>query len=964
MKRLVILLLAIGMLASSCSKYKYDAVANDPTKTRIYTLDNGLKVYMSVNKQTPSIQTYIAVKVGSKNDPAQTTGLAHYFEHLMFKGTKSFGTSDYAAEEPLLAQIEELFEQYRQLTDPAERAEKYRVIDSLSYIASGYAIPNEYDKMMAAIGSTGTNAWTGVDETVYTEDIPSNQIENWAKIQSDRFKNSVIRGFHTELETVYEEKNMSLTQDLRRAYEAMLSGLFLNHPYGTQTTLGTQEHLKNPSITNIKNYYNQWYVPNNIAICISGDFDPNEMIETIDKYFGDMTPNENLPTLSFEPEMPITAPIEKEVFGLEAESTLLGFRLPAANSSEALKMRIVAELLSNGKAGIIDLNVIQKQTLLEAEAGVDANSDYSILYLYGKPKTGQTLIETKEILLSQIETLKKGEFSESLLKGVINNYKAEMMKHIESNSRRAHMYVESFICDVPWSNYVNMVDDLGKITKDQIVKFAKVNFASNYAVVYKRQGKDLSQMKIDKPSITPIMTNRDNSSDFLKEIQSSEVKPIEPVFVDFDKDFAKGKGKSGVEIYSVPNNINGLFRLTYTWDTGTNENPILSYAVGYIDYLGTSKMSAEEFKSKLFELACSFNIRTNEETTNITIEGLAENQATAVALVEEFLSDMQPNEEALKNLKVDIAKIREDNKHDQRYCFTLLRQYVAYGGRSPMKAIAGVKYDELTSEQLIGAVKDLSTLVHKVVYYGTYPQKDIKAQIDMLHNTAEGLKPVSTKDNYPYAPTTENMVYIAPYDAAQIYYAQYNNQGYTFDLARDAVSQLYNSYFGKGMNAVVFQEMREARGLAYSAWASIYTPQKLTIPYFMIAFIATQSDKANDAMSAFDQIINDMPLSENSFKITKESELSGLRTERIIKDDIIWYYLACQKLGVDYDKRKTLFETIETLTLDYVAAFQRENIKDKKWHHAILGRKSDLDMKTLSGYGTIKQLSLEDIFGY
>ena len=241
------------MLAAACSKYKYETVAGDPLNTRIYTLDNGLKVYMSVNKEAPRIQTYIAVKVGGKNDPAETTGLAHYFEHLMFKGTQQFGTSDYAAEKPMLDEIENLFEVYRKTADEAERAAIYRRIDSISYEASKIAIPNEYDKLMSAIGANGTNAFTSQDMTVYVEDIPSNQIDNWAKIQADRFKNPVIRGFHTELETIYEEKNMSLTQDSRKVWEAMDAALFPNHPYGTQTVLGTQEHLKNPSITNVRN---------------------------------------------------------------------------------------------------------------------------------------------------------------------------------------------------------------------------------------------------------------------------------------------------------------------------------------------------------------------------------------------------------------------------------------------------------------------------------------------------------------------------------------------------------------------------------------------------------------------------------------------------------------------------------------------------------------------------------------
>ena len=243
---------------------------------------------------------------------------------------------------------------------------------------------------MSAIGANGTNAFTSQDMTVYVEDIPSNQIDNWAKIQADRFKNPVIRGFHTELETIYEEKNMSLTQDSRKVWEAMDAALFPNHPYGTQTVLGTQEHLKNPSITNVRNYHKTYYVPNNMAVCVSGDFEPDEMVATIEKYFGDMQPNPNLPELQFEPEKPITTPVVKEVYGLEAANVMLGWRLPGANDKSTDISDIVGSILYNGQAGLIDLDLNQQQKVLSAYGYASTQPDYSSFLGAGRPKTGET----------------------------------------------------------------------------------------------------------------------------------------------------------------------------------------------------------------------------------------------------------------------------------------------------------------------------------------------------------------------------------------------------------------------------------------------------------------------------------------------------------------------------------------------------------------------------------------------
>ena len=401
-KNLLLSLFALLLLFACDGKYKYETVDNDPSKTRIYTLDNGLKVYLSVNKEEPRIQTYIAVRTGSKNDPAETTGLAHYLEHLMFKGTDKFGVSDAAAEAPYLDEIEQRYEAYRHLTDPEERRQAYHEIDSVSQLAAQYNIPNEYDKLMAAIGAEGTNAYTSDDVTCYTEDIPSNEVDNWAKIQSDRFMNMTIRGFHTELEAVYEEYNISLTSDMRKLFAALSAKLYPTHPYGTQTTIGTQDHLKNPSITNIKAYFKKWYVPNNVAICMAGDFDPDEVIATIDKYFGQWQPGDDVSQPVYPEQPELTAPVDTTVIGLEAETIWLGYRFGKASSLQTDTLNVIELMLSNGTAGLIDLDITQQMKMLEAWGGVQTGMDYSTFILAGTPKEGQSLDEVRQLLLAEI----------------------------------------------------------------------------------------------------------------------------------------------------------------------------------------------------------------------------------------------------------------------------------------------------------------------------------------------------------------------------------------------------------------------------------------------------------------------------------------------------------------------------------------------------------------------------------
>lgn len=947
------------------SNYDYQAVPGDPLKTRIYTLENGLKVYMSVNPETPRIQTYIAVRVGGKNDPSETTGLAHYFEHLMFKGTKQFGTQDYAKEETMLNEVERLFEMYRNTQKDDERRAIYKKIDSVSYEASKLAIPNEYDKLMSAIGATGTNAYTGFDMTVYTENIPSNQIENWAKIQSDRFANNVIRGFHTELETVYEEKNMSLTRDSRKVYEKMLASLFPHHPYGKQTVLGTQEHLKNPSITNIKNYYKTYYVPNNMAVCLAGDFNPDEMIKVVNTYFGKLKPNPNLPKLNTTSEQSIAKPIEAEVLGLEAANVMLGWRFGGWNTPDKDMLDMIGMIMNNGQAGLIDLNLLQQQKVLSAFAGSYSMADYCAFVMSGNPKQGQTLEEVRDLLLGQIDKLKKGDFSDDLITATVNNMKLSQMYRVESNAGRANWFVNSFINDTKWTDEVTRLDRISKITKQQIVDFANKNFGDNYAVIYKREGKDPTELKIDKPQITPIVTNRDASSNFLREIQSAKVTPIEPVFLDFDKDMKILQAKSGVPVLYKQNTSNGVFSLTYVFDMGNNTDKALGTAFQYMEYLGTSKKTPEQIKREFYNLACSFNVFPGTERVYVMLDGLAENMNRALTFFEELLADAQVNPSAYTNLAADILKKRADAKLNQGMNFNRLTQYAVWGSDSPDKNILSeAELKSMDPKELTDRIKKLNSFEHKVMYYGPDNEQKLLSTINSLHKVPAKLLPVPKDTRFKQVETSENKVLLAEYDAKQIYFGMVSNDGRRFDPGIEAMREMYNEYFGGGMNAIVFQEMREARGLAYSANAYLIRPSQLKYPYLMRAFIATQNDKMDDAMQAFDSIINDMPTSENAFNLAKEGLITRLRTNRIVKADILWAYINAQDLGMKTDSRKELFEKAPGMTLEDVKAFQEKWVKNRTYTYYILGKESDLDLKALEKYGPIQRVSQEELFGY
>ena len=954
------------LLSGSCAKYKYETVKGDPMNTKIYTLDNGLKVYMTVNKETPRLQTYIAVRVGSKDDPHETTGLSHYLEHLMFKGTESFGTSDYEAEKPMLDQIRSLFEEYRTKTDPQERVALYHVIDSISYEASKIAIPNEYDKLMSIIGSTGSNAFTSTDMTVYQEDIPSNQIENWAKIQADRFIHPVIRGFHTELEAVYEEKNMSLTEDDSKAMEAIDSVLFSRHPYGIQTTIGTQEHLKNPSIINIENHRNNFYVPNNVAICVSGDFDPDTFVATIEKYFGEWKSNPDIKTLQYESEPQITKPVEKTVYGLDAEFVMIGWRTPG--DKDILRSEvggIVGSVLSNGAAGLVDLDLVQAQKVGGFYLMNYDRPDYGEFLMVGYPREGQSLEEVRDLMLEEVGRLRTGDFDEELIASTINNIKLSQMSRFERNGSRAMAFVNSFISGHDWKDDALQTRRLEKVTKQQVIDWANEYLGANsYALAYKRIGEDPNIDKIAAPAITPIETNRHMQSDFLTSIQNSEVAPIEPVFPDFTKDMARDEMSGGIEFLYKKNEINDISNYTAIFDRGTQSDPRLGLAFNYLSYLGTPTRSAEQIKKDMYSLACSYSLLAGPVQTTVRVRGLEENLGKAMDIVEDLIFNAIPDTIILSALKADVLKDRADSKLSQSACNAALQNYIYYGPEFVAKTtLSDGQITSLTSEDLLGAVRDLYSKKHEVLYYGPAEEVAALKMVSDHHKIAANPQPL-VKERPVHRQVSGNEVLLVPYDANQFYYLQYSDRGEKFDVTNDPGVTMYNNYFGSGMNAIVFQEMREARGLAYSARASLIAPTFPEDDYIFQAFIASQNDKLKDAVLAFDQIINNMPESEKAFEVAKASILSQLRTRRVTGMSVLSQYLSLRDLGLSESRDKAVFDAVQGMTLEDVKAFQQKWIKNREYIYGFLGRESDFDTEFISTLGPVKHLTLEEIFGY
>lgn len=950
---------------SKVPSLNFEYALNDPFKARIYTLKNGLKVYMSVYKNAPRIQTYIAVRAGSKNDPATATGLAHYLEHMVFKGTDKFGTKDFEKESVEITKIENLYETYRQTKDDAQRKKIYHQIDSISGVAAKYAIANEYDKMLAGIGGQGTNAFTSFDQTVYVNDIPSNQLENWLKIEAERYRKPVLRLFHTELEAVYEEKNRGLDNDNSKLWEAIFAGLFTNHNYGKQTTIGTIDHLKNPSMKEIMKYFNANYVPNNMAICLSGDFDPDETIKLIEKTFGSM-PSKPVTPYTFEKEAPITQKVVKEIIGPDAANLAMAWRFAGTGSKDADMITLINLLLSNGRAGLLDLNLNQEQKVLNSGSFAYVLKDYSTHILFAEPKEGQKLEDAEQLLLSQLELLKKGEFPDWLMSAVITDMKLQKTKELENNQSRAMAFVDAFINDTKWQQAVNSVERLSKITKQEVMDFVRTNYnANNYVVAYKRVGEDKNIQKVEKPQITPVEVNRDDQSPFVKNILSAKPAEIQPKFIDYDKDVVKTTMNGNIPVVYSQNTENQLFDLYYVFDMGTNNDKLLPVAIDYIPYLGTSKMTPAEVQQELYKLGCSFNVFNSENQTWVSLTGLSENFEKASRLFEGLFADPKIDEATLKNLVSDILKKRSDAKQQKRTILQkMMVNYAKYGASNPATNILSEdELNKLQPAQIAELIKSLMGYQHKILYYGPKLVGNVKEILNTVHAVpASGLKPVPAEKNF-VPQTFSNTVYVVDYDMKQAEIVILT-EGEKYDATNIPLINMYNEYFGGGMSSVVFQDLRESKALAYSCYSVYRQPNNPKLPFYNFSYIGSQADKLPEAMAGMMNLLNNVPKSDIAFGAAKEAILQGIKTERINKADILFDYLNAEKFGLKADIRKDVFAKVATMTFDDVKKFQDEKIKNKPASVLVLGKKDLLDIKTLEKYGTVKYLTLKDVFGY
>lgn len=931
-------------------------LAADPLKVSVHRLSNGLTVYLSPNPQEPRVTAWIAVRAGSRQDPSESTGMAHYLEHMLFKGSARLGTLDYAAEKDHLERISSLYEDLFTATDTARRREVYGRIDEVNRMASRYAVPNEIDKAYKSMGLRGVNAFTSNERTVYVCDMPKNRMEAWAKLESDRFSKPVFRLFQSELEAVYEEKNRSQDNAGRILNEALGKALFGAHPYG-RTVLGSIEHLKNPSLAKMYAFYDRFYVPNNMALALAGDFDRKETLALLEKSFGGLQPKPLAGAQAFEVPKP-TGPARTEVAYEAEEQVILAWPLPPFGHPDGDALTVLDMVMDNSAAGILNLDLVQAQKVKAAGSGPDFLNEAGAWYLWAVPKDSQTLEQAEALLLETVEKLKSGAFSEEDLKAVITDFEIGEKRKLESNDARVSAMSDAFLRFQEWPQAAGRLERLRKVAKEDVLRVARAYLGEVRVAAYRRRGKP-EIPSIQKPGFTKLEIDRKRESKFYRDILAVPAKPIEPRWVAEGKDYVRLKAPWG-ELIAAKNPVNDLFALSFVFERGRRHERHLCAAMDILDLSGAGDMGAESFKKALYALGTTLSTGCGEETSSVYLAGLESNLEKSLSLMRLHFDKPNTAPDTLaRYVEVGIGA-HKDNKVDPGYVMSALGEWAQRGRESAVLSeltdaeLRGLRLEEL--HRIIGGVFGIQ---RRTGYVGL---RDAAKVAGLLDEPGRSFLPPPARTPRRYRKPGKSEVFFTHRDMVQSQVGLFAADE-EVDPLHSVDYQYYANYMGGGMSAVIFQEIREARSLAYSAGGGYDAGNRLGDENRLYGRLGTQADKTVEASTLLRGLLTDLPFSDSRFQETRKALEQSYRTNPITFRAIPGAVMGWQDLGLSQDPRPARFQKALSYAPEQLKAFAKR-FKDKPKTLYILGNRGRVDLEGLKKLGELTEKPIDELFPY
>ena len=933
----------------------------------MYSLKNGMTIILNKDHNESSVFGAIAVKGGGKQDPKDATGIAHYLEHMLFKGTSELGTVDYEVEKVLLDSIEILYDQLGTISNTDQRLSIQKKINELNIKASVYAIPNEFDRLVESIGGTGVNAFTNDDMIVYISSFPGHQINKWLDINSHRFIKPVFRMFQSELETVYEEKNRAMDNMFRKLVEDYLSNFFRKHPYGQQTVIGTVEHLKNPSLSKMKEYYETYYVANNMYLLLSGDFDVNGLKEKIEQTFGQLKSG---PDPSF-------VNIQEEPFqGREVVSRrltpirigVIGFRIPNPRHEDYETLKVIQNLFNNrSSTGLLDRLTVENK-LLATQAIPDlAGADLGgMAFLYIPKLIFQTFNGAENLVLGEIEKVKNGDFSDDFYESIKLSMIQDHQSAIESTNNRLNYFLELIYNYDTWNDIMNYPERITAIDKKDVVRVANKYFGDDYLVLKSRIGFP-KKTKLEKPPYKGIKPkNTESKSNYALKFESLSEEQLTPRYIDTDKDVLTVKIADNYYYHHAMNPVNTIFTMRLEYGIGIRENSSLEYAVGLLGMIGNNEYPFDQFKEELQKIGATIDPFIDRNYFGFNIKGFDKYFDETVKLASSFISGMNVRKEDEKKLKKLIQSSVLERKFEAREPSAkgdALKNFALYGENSPLLTRATVKEVKgMDAPYLLKQIKLAMKIETNVFYTGSLDSKrvieSVKENFVLNDDLQKSKSPIidelklanlNTVYFYNDKKAVQSQVYIL-------------TQGDEMSLEDRNMSLAFDRYFGAGMAGIIFQEIREFRSLAYTARGTYQRPYYLNGKGYFQGYMGNQADKTLDALNAYLDLLMNMPEKSSRNEKIKSGLIQSLNSKKPNFRSVAQRVKIWKDQGYQEDPRIMQYQHFNELEFKDIIKFYQNYIKKDVVTIAIVGDKRKIDMAELATYGKIIEISKKDIF--
>jgi len=917
---------------------------------------------LTENHDVPKICGMIGVKAGAKNDPNDATGIAHYLEHMLFKGTETMGTVDYLKEKPFLDEINTLYDSLGKTKDEEERRKIQMQINEESKKAGEFAIANEMDQLLAQIGATEVNAFTTEDFTVYQNTFPSNQIERWLELYSHRFENPVFRLFQSELETVYEEKNRSMDNLYIQVGEEILKSIYKKHPYGQQTVLGTVEHLKNPSLKKMYEFYNTYYVANNMVLALSGDFDTETIMPLIEAKFGKWRSGEIPEFPKYDEEEFLNREfVERNLTPVKVGAMV--FRTPENGHPDEIKFDMALQVLSNNeKTGFLNKISDEGKIMGTLLMKMPYNDLGATIVVFIPKIAGQKLETAEAIVKEQLEKLKDGEFSDEYFNAIKLNKQKEIDLLWENNWNRVYEMLKSFTQNKKWDDYFEKYLSVKHITKQDIIGVSEKYFGNNYLCFYSRMGFPKKE-KLIKPGYYPIILKNDVKSEFREQFEKIKAIKLIPQYVNFEKDIVTQKVNDHFIVNQAKDPFNEVFGLTIKYGVGRYKIPELQLADEYLSLLGTNDKSVSELKEAYHELGASYSFRASDESFSMYILGVEENLEAVMKLTNNFITNVQSDESKVDKMLGDIKTRNKVNRTQPSYIAYSLNQYILFGDEAPqLRELTKKQMKKLSGKELIGAYKkalDYETTVNLTGNKNIDSVAELCNKYLVVKEKLEPKQDVLILDRLVSSKTKIYVVNDKKAVQSQIYF---NIEGSPRNNDNEPLARAFNAYFGKGMSSLVFQEIREFRSLAYSAWGRYIAAKKEGKNNSFTGYIGCQADKTNDAIDAMLDLINNMPEKPERMETIRSSIIEESQSSKPNFRSLLYIIEYWKQLGYKSDPNKIHLEKYDEMNFEDIVKFHKNEIQNKPVIITIVGDVKRFDLKKLEEYGEVIKIKESELF--